>query len=271
MADHVITPGGPRTADLVNEVGPLGLVHVGKHTHTLHELHNNAFVAEIEPKLHLPTEAAIPSGWIVYGQGAPHTGQGVAQFSATWTVPPPPTTPRHQVIFLFNGMQNTGGDFGILQPVLQWGNNGRFGGSFWMLASWYAITGTVVHVSKAVQVQPGATVTGVIALSGHDNGELHYRSVFLDHPETVLNISTPTELRPSFVALEAYALSDCSDYPDVVSTVFSNIFVRSQQSPLAMEWNAVTRINNCGQEARVNSQNQDQAEITLRYRPPVVG
>ena len=195
MADYVIAPGGPRTADLVNRVDSSEIVHVGKQTHTLHKLHDNALIAEFKPNLQLPAQAAIPTGWIVYGEGAPQAGQDVAEFSATWTVPLPPATLRNQVIFLSSGMRNTGGDFGILQPVLQWGNNGSFGGPFWMLASWCAIIGSALHISKAVKVLPGTTVTGVISMSGHDNGEIQYQSAFLGHPETVLHISTATELQ----------------------------------------------------------------------------
>ena len=39
-----------------------------------------------------------------------------------WQVPPPPSVQDSgEVVFLFNGIQNYGTNFGILQPVLQWG------------------------------------------------------------------------------------------------------------------------------------------------------
>ncbi len=70
------------------------------------------------------------------------------KFLTTWKVPTNPTPPVGDTSFEFffhsvqnnQGLSNDGQGCGpttaLLQPVLQWGNNGAFGSEQWMIASW---------------------------------------------------------------------------------------------------------------------------------------
>ena len=63
---------------------------------------------------------------------------------------PAPATRSRQTIFLFNGIQNTGANFGILQPVLQYGSSAAGGGAFWSIASWYVTSGGQAELGRAL-------------------------------------------------------------------------------------------------------------------------
>lgn len=59
-------------------------------------------------------------------------------FTGYWNIPSAPQDPNHLLLFIFNGMQPIDNfDHPLLQPVLQWGNNGAFGGWYWSMASWF--------------------------------------------------------------------------------------------------------------------------------------
>ncbi len=62
-------------------------------------------------------------------------------FTGYWNIPSDPVDPDNVVLYIFNGMQpSSSGSFPLLQPVLQWGDNGGWGGLYWSMASWY-VTG----------------------------------------------------------------------------------------------------------------------------------
>jgi hypothetical protein len=80
---------------------------------------------------------ALGSGWIAYTYWNNGTGKSITSFKTRWVVPPAPVSNDGQLIYLFNGIQNYGYNYGILQPVLQWGASPAGGGSYWAVASWY--------------------------------------------------------------------------------------------------------------------------------------
>lgn len=57
------------------------------------------------------------------------------QFGASFHVPAPPRIYTGQLIYLFPALETDNGD-SIMQPVLQYGPNGWFGGQYWSFASW---------------------------------------------------------------------------------------------------------------------------------------
>ena len=79
-------------------------------------------------------ETTTPSGWFVASWWL--ASVQVTKLSAQWTVPTNPTT-NCGLVYLFPSIEpdNSGG--GIIQPVLQWGSNGTFGGNNWVIADWY--------------------------------------------------------------------------------------------------------------------------------------
>ncbi|PUZ27227.1 hypothetical protein GA0116948_11738 [Chitinophaga costaii] len=83
------------------------------------------------------TSPGLGSGWITYAQNA--TTVPVRFFGTNFIVPNNPTTYHNQLLYLFEGLQDgITATSHIFQPVLQFGSNGRFGGNYWTIASWYA-------------------------------------------------------------------------------------------------------------------------------------
>jgi hypothetical protein len=172
MAEEIVlTPGGYRPKSFANLVEP-------GHRLTL----DNGVIAKIElatskviqfptpPAIIIPFGAArpggaaspppapsvaavkpgaLPNGWQTYAWWD-SGGASISSFATTWVVPPAPSTNSGQTIFLFNGIQNTGANFGILQPVLQWGISAAGGGSYWAIANWYVTSGGQAFYSTLV-------------------------------------------------------------------------------------------------------------------------
>lgn len=86
--------------------------------------------------VNVPTGRVLPlgSGWITYTYWNSPSSTPISYFNTNWTVPPAPATVSGQVLFLFNGLQNSSY---ILQPVLQWGVSAAGGGDYWAIANWY--------------------------------------------------------------------------------------------------------------------------------------
>jgi hypothetical protein len=145
--EYVITPGGFRPKSRVHLIEPGQVVSgAGNRLRKLHFLGD--VVADLGPliprpakeplmpknvSLAPPTAAvaaaikpALGSGWIVYASWLNNTGRPITSFRTNWIVPPVPRTQSGQLIYLFNGIQNS---TMIYQPVLQWGSNGAFGGN----------------------------------------------------------------------------------------------------------------------------------------------
>src|SRR5690349_1327246 len=113
-------------------------------------------------------EARLPglgTGWITYAWWSNGTGSPITYFATRWVVPPHPQTRSGQLLYLFNGIQNS--SF-IYQPVLQWGSSPAGGGDHWSVASWYVdgMNGPAFH-SDLVDVNPGDVVVGVMTQTGN--------------------------------------------------------------------------------------------------------
>jgi hypothetical protein len=150
--DLVLTPGGFRPKSFVNAIEPghkLTVLETGLFAKV--ELATNKTTEitkpptltaqfavhgpEGAPKGHLaPPPGALPNGWQTYAWWD-SSDKSITYFLTDWVVPPAPSTSSGQTIFLFNGIQNTGTNYGILQPVLQWGSSAAGGGTYWSVAS----------------------------------------------------------------------------------------------------------------------------------------
>src|SRR5208282_5843685 len=159
---------------------------------------------------------AFGSGWITNGSWTNNTGTPVSVFSTQWVVPPTPATQSGQLIFLFNGIQNS---TMIYQPVLQWGVSAAGGGNYWAVASWYADgqSGHAFH-SSLVQVSPGRVLTGIMTETAQSASGFSYNCQFSGIPNTSLPIQNVQQLTWCVETLECYGLQQCSNYPQTCRT-----------------------------------------------------
>src|SRR5215831_4155454 len=191
----VLTPGGFRPKSLVHFIEPgHGLIlekgvisKINLITKELthfpeppaHRVPFGAFGPGRAPAPPAPSEVpgALPDGWQTYAFWD-SGGTPITSFSTTWLVPQPPSTTSGQTIFLFNGIQNTGSNFGILQPVLQWGTSAAGGGNYWAVASWYVTSGGQAFHTTLVPVNAGSTLVGVMTQTAVSSGQYSYSSTF---------------------------------------------------------------------------------------------
>lgn len=118
-ANFVLTPGGFRHRSLVHRVAKSQALHFTEARIQLIDLATNARKDVPKGRAQSGEVPNLGSGWISYGYWNNGTGTSLSSFRSTWTVPPSPSTDSGQTIFLFNGIQNYGNNYGILQPVLQ--------------------------------------------------------------------------------------------------------------------------------------------------------
>ena len=126
----VVTPGGRRAAEFVHEVAPGAVVHVaeGRMRHVTRAGELLRDVGPVPPHeqgvplmpanvVHPPGQSPdFGTGWITFANF--QSGTPLKSFLTTWVVPGAPQTRNGQLVYLFNGLQNSSM---ILQPVLQWG------------------------------------------------------------------------------------------------------------------------------------------------------
>jgi len=280
VADQlVLTPGGFRSQSLVHFIEPgHGVIHL-QNVIKKFELSTNKLIdlPPANPGAVAPPwqsrqpgiPAALPamgSGWIVYtwwDSGA----TPITNFASTWTVPLAPTTYNNQTVFFFNGIQNTGANFGILQPVLQYGPSAAGGGNYWSIASWYVTSGGQAFHTTLIPVTPGHALVGVMNQTGKTGTLYSYNSLFQGIANSTLPVQNIAPLHWANETLEAYSLTKCSDYPASANTPFTqiNILLAGSTHP-KLSWTAVNAVTDCGQHAVVGSNANPGGNVTLWYR-----
>jgi len=174
-------------------------------------------------------------------------GSAFTNFTATWTVPPIPSTfTDGQVLYFFNSLQNTA-VLEIIQPVLEWNDN--LPG--WSLACWYG-TGSDssnYYYSSPVPALPGDTITGNIYQSGSEwliEGSVNG---ILGTSISVAFTSISETQSSAQLVLEAYNINECSDYPSSNSISFTNIAIEEAGTPVSPWWRAEVFDHSCGEGA----------------------
>jgi hypothetical protein len=128
---------------------------------------------------------AMGDRWIAYTGWTNTSGAQITSFRTSWVVPEEPETTNGQLIYLFNGLQDSPVTM-ILQPVLQWGDSPAGGGRQWAVASWAVFSSGDAVMTKLDRVKPGDTVTGVMTLESMAAGIYIWTCEFEGLDRTVL-------------------------------------------------------------------------------------
>ncbi len=251
--NKILTPGGPREKSQVHHVERDAYLEtekgrmVKKHKSgrileqygEVPSVHTSKHLA-LRDTIHHFNRLKVPGpngGWVSSAQFTNAQGQNISQFECQWVVPPEPISQNGQLIYLFNGLLNS---IKILQPVLQWGNNGDSGGNYWQVASWYAgMSSDDSSHSDYVRVNPGDLLTGVMTLIGNTNGGFDYDCRFVGIPGTEMTVRSQPEMFVSVATLEAYNISAPAEYPGADFTAFFNLNLQIE-SPLGGNENPAT-------------------------------
>jgi hypothetical protein len=263
--DWILTPGGYR---------PKSLVHKSRKGHALHfkgeELFlrnklTNKFVKIGKRHKGFDPDTVSPR-WITDANWTNNSGNPIISFETTWTVQSEPTNNDGQLIYLFNGLENTVGNYGILQPVLQWGNSPDGGGAYWAIASWYVTQDGNATVSPALtRVNPGDILTGKMSLVQTNGNLYNYSCQFIGYPDSLLEIENIPELINCYQTLEAYENNVSNDYPaNTQMTSMASIIILLDGNNIApLGWNTEIGDANFGEHVSVvnNSANNGQVDI----------
>ncbi len=198
------------------------------------------------------------NGWVEDGQNEIHT----TKLSSDWTVPKAPSSNDGQIIYMFDGTQNCiCGNAFILQPVIQWGYNGAFGGAYWVYASWYCDSNC--FYSTPIHIAVGNSLSGTVVSSKCKSGYCDYKITGKDDTtgkSTILKLDHYAVQEYSFATLEVYNVVSCSDYPASGSTTFTHVLVNGKTSS---KWSGNVLINDgCGENVVISGQGSN---ITLDY------
>jgi hypothetical protein len=223
------------------------------------------------------TKPAFPdNAWIENSQwtnNSSNSGKPIVYFKTKWVVPRAPRTKNGQVIFLFNGLQQTPSGPYILQPVLQWGVSAAGGGNYWSVTNWYVNGqgGSAVFGALA-KVNPGDKLLGIMTLMSQSGNLFSYGSSFIGFPAASdLVVQDIDELAWACETLECYGLTKCSDYPHARRTSFYDIQIKIGKSVSLgknahLNWQPVTNFTDCGQKCVIVSNKSPGGKVDLYYR-----
>ena len=202
----------------------------------------------------------------------------VTEFRSKWNVPPPPSSQSGQTIFLFNGMQSSAFNKetkAILQPVLQWGNPDAGGGAFWSVASWYVkvridagkMKIDTVARTKPIPVKTGDILVGLITQTKTQDEDLYTCTCeFEGIVGTSLVVKLSSELVQNGLALEAYHLNQCNEWPSANLTSYGSINLKNGSKALKPKWDIINNVADCNVRAEVVSHNGAEDQINIYYK-----
>ncbi len=188
-----------------------------------HYAASGAIVAAGARKVEPPTI----NGWVE--SASVITSSSYGEIVASWTVPPAPTSRNGEVVYFFPGMQDSNDVVSIIQPVLGWNMDDT--NTPWTIASWNCCPSGITVESNPVNVSPGDTIEGTV-ISTCSAGTKSCPTWNITTADETTGGSTTLGNTPSEGqtfnwafggVLEAYNISQCSDYPPNASLAFSSI------------------------------------------------
>lgn len=250
--DMVITPFGVRPKSQVHQIeSGYALAYQGNHLVKVQsqtgkvaedfgdqlQIQKNAEQSKKTTSLSTSAFPGLGSGWITYAQNDVAVS-GLTSFSTDWIVPSNPPAYNNQLLYIFNGLQDGfTATSHILQPVLQYGSNGRFGGNYWSIDNWYVSCQTCpVFYGTPVTVTAGTGLTGVMGGTANTDGTYNYTSKFweVDNPtapgahriheypaNNSIAVNNVPEMHYVFETMEAYNMQQSSNYPNGVCAMTS--------------------------------------------------
>jgi hypothetical protein len=259
--DYVVTPGGPRRKELVHIISP-GEAVTGDQG-VLRKLDARGAAIDL-PDAGEAEPPALGRGWITYAAWTYSGTHPISSFTTRWVVPPAPAASESQLVYLFNGLQDSPVTH-ILQPVLQWGVSPDGGGAFWAVASWFVDSSGNAFKTPLVRVNPGDTLTGVMTLTGQSGSSYSYRCEFAGLSDTVLPVLNINQLVMPVETLECYGIQNCTDYPNTWFTAMGSIGLSSSAGTITPAFGAVNAVTDCGQHTVVVSNASPGGEVDLWY------
>ncbi len=174
-------------------------------------------------------ESPTINGWVESASVTTPTSYG--EIVATWTVPPAPTSNDGQIVYFFPGMQDIDNVVSIIQPVLGW-NMDYSNISTWSISSWNCCPSNGNnYYSPFVAVNPGDVIQGTVQSdcgAGTESCSTWNITTADQTSSQSTTLSNSSSYSQTFNwafggVLEAYNVTQCSDYPPNGMVTFQNI------------------------------------------------
>jgi len=167
------------------------------------------------------------NGWVEAAQWdvSLNSNDNIDFMAGIWTVPSYPSS-NGALIYLFNGIEPSSQNW-ILQPVLQYGSNGSFGGNYWVISSWMVGPNNYAFHGPPETVYPGNSILGYTELTGTSGSTLYWAVEAYDESTGAYSSITAhtSGLHWTWAyagVLEAYNVTSCSEFPANGKAVFTN-------------------------------------------------
>jgi hypothetical protein len=219
------------------------------------------------------------SDWVAYAQTTKEDGFG--SMASTWNVPAKPTSQGPfppliaSSIYLFNGLENSGGHAGtadvILQPVLQYGKSGcllnplKFGD--WYFTSYQVgVNGRAYCGSNIGPLKEGEDVVGTMTLTdvASNTWKVDSLRVSTGAKSTHTVALGNRTMDAAYATLEGMVIYNCKAFPASGSTTFSNNTLTDKSGRVVSgpAWKKMIGHSECDQDVKLSAGAQsDDIEI----------
>jgi len=242
---YVATPAGLYHSSCVHEIPNGAKVHtsgvVTLASGAVYQIPKCLFssIPNVPNRLQGDIYAPVDTGWMEF-TSASQFGNPFKQITANSIVPtsPPNFYSGQKVYYTFPGLQNDGF---IIQPVLQYGYNGLYGGSYWTITSWKC--GSVCTHSAPITVSAGHSLAGNVyaynCSGGNCNWNIQNEDVTTGQA-TILTVLGDTENYwwATSGAVETYNLNDCEDFPQHAVSYTDVTVYDANYNPETPSWSA---------------------------------
>ncbi len=262
----VLTPGGYRSKGQVLEVSSNDSIKLNRRDLQIVDNLTNKKTSLTTAIKDEDRVLFFQGGWVSYAHFYIQNGDLINSFESTWVVPPEPLLKADQTIFIFNGIQNVGPLYGILQPVLQWGVSAAGGGRYWSIASWYVRSDKYALHTPLIRVNVGDQLKGRMDLISRTGLHYNYTCEFKGINDTLLTVNNIRELVWCNHTVEAYDTYNCGDFPDIDKTIFNDISVITRNTAPPPIWSITDLITTCGQRCYVHNNGTNTTIVDIFYR-----
>ncbi len=219
-----------------------------------------------------PTASAgsvSPTGsyWVEFASWNASPPANLGTLTATFTVPPAPSTPGGTIFFFPGLMSNLSPPNTILQPVIEYGACNTGVGNCWTASSWYCCPNSVQTNTEPFGVNAGDTIVGTISCTGVPCTWLVQINDTTTNQSATLMVDTSAAF-PVILGgvLEAHNLVSCGQYPATSQTAFDVALTDQSGNPLQPVWigSTVPMLPQCGYNVSAPAPGN---VITLLYQP----
>jgi Family of unknown function (DUF5977) len=138
----------------------------------------------------VPSGGADGGNWVTFAQWDNTSGEPISSFSTSWGVPANPTGndgSAAELLYIWDGLAVGPSTYPLIQPVLQYGTNGKFGGSSWSIANWVIWDNGAAYTTPGLNIAVNTALQGIMTLTGIEGDGSHdYTCAFQGQPNPML-------------------------------------------------------------------------------------